>query len=373
MRIVLDPQIFNDQKYGGISRYYTEIFSRLAHHEKIQIPLFQTANVYLKESDLLTPKQKRNSLMVYLMSKLGISTRSIVRKNQAKIFNSTINSWEYDLFIPTYYDDYFLDKIHDKPFVLTVYDMIHELFPEKFHDNHYNVSANKKKLMEKATRIIAVSNNTKKDIVSIYPHIDASKIDVIYHGVSIQCDDTLTVSLPEKYILYVGNRSNYKNFNFFVTALKETLLNQPDLVILCAGSGAFTAEEKEFFAQLGISNQMVQKDFKEKELGLFYQKAQCFVFPSIYEGFGIPVLESMACGCPIVLGNHSSFPEVASEAGFYFDLNSPDDLRSKVELLLSDASLRNDYIQKGLAQASKFSWDVAAEQCLEVYKKAIKQ
>lgn len=372
MRIILDPQIFNDQKYGGISRYYKEIFSRLAQREVINIPLFQTSNVYLKESDLLTPKQKRNCLMVDIMLKLGISTRSMIRKNQTKIFNSTIINWDYDVFVPTYYDDYFLDKIKDKPFVLTVYDMIHELFPENFQDNNYSVSANKKKLMEKATRIIAVSNNTKKDILKIYPHIDASKIDVIYHGVSMKINSEIKIALPENYILFVGNRANYKNFKFFVTALKDTLLNQPNLVIVCAGGGAFSNDEKDFFNQLGISDKIIQKGFKEEELGLFYQKAKCFVFPSIYEGFGIPVLESMACGCPIVLGNHSSFPEVASDAGFYFDLNNPEDLKNKVELLLSDASLRDEYIQKGLAQVSKFNWDNAAQQCLEVYKKALK-
>ena len=372
MRIILDPQIFNDQKYGGISRYYKEIFSRLAQHESINIPLFQTFNVYLKESDLLTSKQKRNAWIVKTMMNLGISTRSLIRKNQAKIFNTAVANWDYDVFVPTYYDDYFLDKINDKPFVLTVYDMIHELFPENFHDNNYNVSANKKKLIEKATQIIAVSNNTKKDILKIYPHIDASKIEVIYHGVSIKVNHNIKISLPDNYILFVGNRSNYKNFRFLVTAIKDTLLHHSNLVLLCAGGGEFSSEEKDFFAREGISKLVIQKDFKENELGLFYQNAKCFVFPSIYEGFGIPVLESMTCGCPIVLGKHSSFPEVASDAGCYFDLNNPVDLKEKIELLLDDANLRAEYIQKGLAQASKFNWDNAAHQCLEVYKKSLK-
>jgi glycosyltransferase involved in cell wall biosynthesis len=90
----------------------------------------------------------------------------------------------------------------------------------------------------------------------------------------------------------------------------------------------------------------------------------------MYEGFGIPVLESMTCGCPVVLGRHSSFPEVAGDAGVYFDINSAHDLKDKISSLVQNELLRNEYSQRGLEQAKKFSWEKAAKECLIVYKKA---
>ncbi|WP_300566383.1 glycosyltransferase family 1 protein [Flavobacterium sp.] len=372
MKILLDPQIFNSQKYGGISRYYTEIFSALFNKNKaeIEIPLYFTNNVYFNESVLITKSQKKNSFLLRSLSNLGISIRKITKKKNNSNAAKAMSHKEYDLFIPTYFDPYFLEHIGSKPFVLTVYDMIHELFPKYFESND-PIAKNKLLLMEKATKIIAVSQNTKNDIIRIYPHIDAEKIEVIYHGNSIKIDPTISVQLPSNYILFVGVRENYKNFNFFINAINELLKNDPTLHVVCAGGGKFNQKEIQFIKSLGFENQIIHKNFKENELGQFYKKAKCFVFPSMYEGFGIPVLEAMACGCPIVLGHHSSFPEVAGNAGVYFDLNDSEDLKNKISPLLNDENLRNDYIEKGFIQVQKFNWETAAEQCFELYKKAI--
>ena len=372
MKILLDPQIFNAHKYGGISRYYTEIFSSLSKKKDLQIniPLYFTNNVYFNESILVSKKQKRYSFFLNFLSKVGISIRKITKKRNNRGALKGMVSQDYDLFIPTYYNPYFLEYIGAKPFVLTVYDMIHEQFPQYFeaYDNTVN---EKLLLMEKATKIIAVSQNTKKDIIKIYPHIDASKIEVIYHGNSIKVNAGAKPNLPSNYILFVGVRANYKNFTFFVHAITELLKNDSSLHVVCAGGGKFNNEEISLIKSLGFENQILHKTFEENELGTFYQKAKCFVFPSMYEGFGIPVLESMACGCPIVLAKHSSFPEVAGDAGFYFDLNSSEDLKNKINQLLTDENLRKEYSEKGLVQAQKFNWDNAAEQCFELYKKAI--
>lgn len=371
MKLILDSQAFNYQKYGGVSRYYTEIFSVLQKNESVEVetPWFFTKNIYYKESSLFNKKQKQKTFWLGLLSSLGISIR---KKSQKLNFSETKKialEYNFDVFIPTYYDPYFLDFINEKPFVLTVYDMIHELFPEYFSDGE-KVKANKLVLIEKATRIIAVSQNTKKDILKLYPHIDASKIDVIYHGTSIKANENKKINLPADYILYVGSRAKYKNFDFLVESVKELLKKDPNLYLVCAGGGEFSKEEKEFLKKIELENQIIQKDFEESELGEFYKKAKCFVFPSLYEGFGIPVLESMACGCPVVLGNHSSFPEVAENAGVYFEMNSKEDLKDKIEKLLESDALRAEFTAKGLEQVKKFTWENASQQCLEVYKKA---
>ncbi|MFD1605963.1 glycosyltransferase family 4 protein [Flavobacterium artemisiae] len=371
MKLILDSQAFNYQKYGGVSRYYTEIFSLLQKNESVEVetPWFFTKNIYYKESSLFNKKQKQKTFWLGLLSSFGISIR---KKSQKLNFSETkkiASEYNFDVFIPTYYDPYFLDFINEKPFVLTVYDMIHELLPQYFSDGE-KVKANKLLLIEKATRIIAVSQNTKKDILKLYPHIDASKIDVIYHGTSIKTTENKSIDLPAHYILYVGSRANYKNFNFLLESAKELLKKDPNLYLVCAGGGGFTKEEKELLKSLELENQIIQKDFEESELGQFYKKAKCFVFPSLYEGFGIPVLESMASGCPVVLGNHSSFPEVAENAGVYFKMDDKEDLKRKIEELLENDTLRNEFIVKGFEQVKKFTWQNAAEQCLDVYKKA---
>ena len=152
---------------------------------------------------------------------------------------------------------------------------------------------------------------------------------------------------------------------------KELLKEDSSLFLVCAGGGKLKEEEKKLILNLGLKNQIIHRDFDENELGVFYKKAMCFVFPSIYEGFGIPVLESMACGCPIVLGNHSSFLEVAGEAGVFFDLNNSQDLKNKIESLVTNESLRKEFSLKGLKQVKKFNWEKAAQECLRVYHKAV--
>lgn len=373
MKILLDPQIFNQQTYGGISRYYTEIFKVLKKKQELEIvlPLYHTSNFYLKDTDLLF-KNKGLTFLYNTLTSLGISTKTLRRKKANQLLKKISTENKFDVFVPTYYNPYFLDIINNKPFVLTIYDMIHEIFPQYFVDDPYNVKVNKEKLIGKAARIIAVSHNTKKDILKIYPEINPEKIVVIHHGNSIKIDQNVKVDLPKNYLLFVGSRADYKNFKFLVNSIQNILKDNPDLTLIAAGGGHFNDEEINFIESLGLENQVVQKDFKENELGHYYKNAQCFIFPSLYEGFGIPVLESMACGCPIILSNSSSFPEVAEEAGIFFESNSEKDLQEKVNMILSNKTIREEYIKKGLEQVKKFDWNIAAEECLKVYKDAVK-
>jgi len=372
-KLVLDPQIFNDQEYGGISRYYVEIFSRIKNNVKdveVVVPVLYSKNVYLTESNLNDSKSESLGRYINFLNKIGVSVRKKIKKNNRSFALKIIGSKDFDLFIPTYFDPYFLNLIGNKPFVLTVYDMIHELFPSHFPDDLLTAK-NKLLLMEKATKIIAVSNNTKKDILQIYPHLDAGKIEVIYHGNSIEIYPEVQINLPSKYLLYVGSRNQYKNFGLLTEAIEQTLKNQNDLVLLCAGGGAFNEKEKEFLKGKGLTGKVLQLPFTEKQLGMIYQNATAFIFPSEYEGFGIPVLEAMACGCPIILTENSSFPEVAGEAGIFFKLNDKADLRDKIDMILNNPDLRNEYIEKGLNRIKKFSWDEASKSCLKVYNEAI--
>lgn len=372
MRFLVDSQVYDFQTYGGISRYYTEIFSNIKENfpeDSIDFSLLATKNVYFNESNLINRKQEFYKFIFQNAKRVKISLDSkIVKKNRENTIKK-LKKGEFDVFIPTYYDPYFLEYLSGKPFVLSVYDMIHELFPQYFENASFNERKRKKILIERADKIIAVSHNTKKDILRIYPDTDASKIEVIYHSNSLENAHEISSILPDNYILYVGNRLTYKNFGFFIKSIKSLLEKDRDIKILCAGGGNFSHEELSFFKDLNISDQIVHFNFNDNELSFFYKNAICFVFPSMYEGFGIPVLEAMSSSCPIVLGKHSSFKEVAGDAGVFFDINSQKDLLDKVSSLVYDKKLREKHIQLGLQQNSKFSWTSAAKQFREFSKR----
>jgi glycosyltransferase involved in cell wall biosynthesis len=373
IKILLDPEIFITQEFGGISRYYTELYNALENNPETQIisPILYTDNIHFKESPLFEKSyQKKNDILVKCSKLLrGYSPRKLKKKSKKEAI-SLLKKQEFDVFIPTYYDPYFLPYIENKPFVLTVHDMIHELYPHYFTNDKITVP-NKKILIARANRIITVSENTKKDLLRIYPDIPASKIDVVYLAPTINTAIQTEIETPENYILFVGNRTLYKNFIFFLKAVLPILKNRKDLFILCAGGNAFNKEERQLIDESGIKNQLIQRNFKDSELADYYKKALCFVFPSEYEGFGIPVLEAMACGCPVVLANHSSFPEVAGDAGVYFELNNASDLKEKLALLLDNIQIRQEYKLKGLNQARKFNWETTTNKCLKVYQAAL--
>ena len=136
MKILLDPQIFTQQTYGGISRYYTEIFSELNKREDIEVvlPIYYTDNFYLKKTNLLS-KNRILTSFYDILSFFKVSTKTLRRKKSEKFLKQVCQNNNYDVFVPTYYNPYFLDLIGEKPFVLTVYDMIHELFPQYFYDD----------------------------------------------------------------------------------------------------------------------------------------------------------------------------------------------------------------------------------------------
>lgn len=371
MRLLISPQIFDEQKFGGISRYYTEIFTVLAKENQTEIifPIHFTNNIHFKESGLY--KTKNIYFLFYtFLNIIGISVRKKTKRLNNKFLHNILKDDNFDLFIPTYYSLDFLSYINSKPYVLTVYDMIHELFPESVI-NGKEIVRNKLVLIENASKIIAVSQNTKRDIIRLYPHIEESKIEVIYHGNSIKIDPKVEIDLPENYILFVGVRQHYKNFIFLIESIFTLFEKNPDLVLICAGGGKFSKEEKKMITSLGLENRIIQRYFKDNELGTYYNKAKCFVFPSEYEGFGIPVLESLACNCPVVLPYNSSFPEVAGDAGVFYELNNGKDLLEKISNLIQDEKLRMKHIQLGREQVGKFSWDEAAKKCLELYKDAI--
>jgi len=354
-RVVYDFQIFEMQRFGGISRYFCEIIKRIS--VKHRITARYSINYYLSG-------RGRIPLPRFIYHRY----RSFFQKKNHTLTKKLLRSKKPYLLHPTYYDPYFLDYIGENPFVITVHDMIHEKFPQYVTDSEITLS-HKKEVIGRASRIIAISENTKKDIIEIF-HIDPQKIDVIYHGTSMQCfSGKPELQLPERFLLFVGDRTPYKNFERFMEAFAK--LRQKDQTLFAVYTGSkLRSEEQETLAGMGILEYTVHIKASDRALGELYSRTLLFVYPSLYEGFGIPVLEAYACHCPVAVSNTSCFPEIAGGAAVYFDPYSVTSMCEAIAEVIYDESKRSRLILSGDERLKRYSWDKAARQTEETYRKA---
>lgn len=358
MNILFDHQIFLSQKYGGISRYFVELMREFnKQNQDYRLPLRYSNNTYIKEiKNIKNFKDNRvSSKIFYYLSQF--------------MLNQVIKGNEFDIFHPTYYNPYFLKHLK-KPYVLTVYDFMHEKFSDMFDPYDKNIIW-KKEVSLKADRLIAISENTKKDIIKYYG-INEDKIDVVYLASSLKPTNKLIkLNLPKEYILFVGNRGRYKNFQKFIKSVVPLLKEQNSLYVICAGGGTFNAYETELLNSLGIKDKVLQYYIDDDILAYLYENALFFIFPSQYEGFGIPVLEAFNCNCPVALSNQGSLPEVGADAGEYFDPYSKESIYEASLKLLKDESRRDELRAKAKVQSKKFTWENTAKQTLAVYNKVL--
>lgn len=359
MRILYDHQTFSGQKYGGVSRYFYEIIKRIS--EKESVSLFQGYNINKYELNNLNTYKDIFSKKKYLIPKTD-RLYEFLNKICLKNFS---NKNRVDIYHPTYYDDY---DLNNGKLIVTVHDMIYELFSKEFRNDA--TSEKKERIVKKADGIICVSENTKKDLINIF-NIDERKIKVIYLANSL---DEKVINKPYingRYILYVGNRKGYKNFKTLIDAYVLLGKDNSDVKIICFGGGPFDKEELYLLNKLNIINRVEQLSGNDKILSNLYNFAEFFVYPSKYEGFGIPPLEAMHYGTPVIVSNVSSIPEVVGDAGLYFDPNSVEDLAEKMKMLLKNKSLRNDFIDRGKKRVKLFSWDKCANETINFYSKII--
>ncbi len=364
MKLLLDHQIFSSQNVGGISRYFCNLISEYKTIDpsiSISLPISYHKNQHLTEVTHLIKNDNLNKKKNFQLFKN-------YQKENDKSIKKALESKDYDIFHATYYEKNLLEYTANKPLVITIHDMIHELYPEFFalKDNTAN---HKKELALRADKIITVSENTKKDLLK-FIRLDEKKIEVIPLASSFKVRKTTkNKSYNYKYLLYVGNRSIYKNFYFMLNSIAD-LLKQDDLHLLCFGH-AFNKKELEFLENLQIRERVKVNGKTDAELVNLYQNALAFIIPSYYEGFGIPILEAMSCGCPVLAANKSSIPEVASDAALYFDPKDAKSIRNSVEKITSDKKFRDSLIEKGYQRNDMFSWNQTAEKTLKVYNSLI--
>ncbi len=377
-RLFIDGLIFARQQWGGISRVWEAYLRRLPQH--------------VERPRLLVPFRYRNPLLSNLLEEQGdkyrVSTdffywpvryfeRISVRK---RILRSFYVDNSVDVFHSTFYSTVGGKKIKR---VVTVHDMIPELFREQFRGKWQDLERSKKRrTLDRADKIISVSRHTKEDLLRLYPGIPEEKVEVIHHGLfpagsgrGLSLEQVVQRLAPGydrpvergNYYLYVGNRGNYKNFQLLIR-LVENNPHYRDALFLCIG-GEDPSEVKQQLEDKKIKNFLFAGYAGDDELAVLYRNAAALVFPSRYEGFGLPVLEAMVHDCPVVCSDVSSLPEVGGDAAIYFNPGSIDSLHEALEKLSRGS--REALLQKGKTNTQRFCWDRSTQRLVEIYKSII--
>lgn len=358
--VAIDHQIFTNQRVGGISRLFCRLLEEASRFPECQIisPFLFTNNLYLRRSPAFARHRRLERMGIRLKEK---TIKRFNRRHERLVCRLA----RFDVFHPTYYRDYFLDELDGRPFVLSVVDMIPELFPNLFPASPHK---DKHKLIPKASAIITISETTKRDLLKFHS-IPAERVHVAPLGAP-QCFSSIGSAspLPDDYVLFVGDRALYKNFDRFAGALSGIMMRRPSLYLVCAGGGQLQPEELHPFVVAGCRDRVIHCTPDEDTLPSIYRKARVFVFPSWYEGFGLPVLEAFAYGCPAALSTADSLQEVADDAALYFDPLDPAAIADGIERLLDDPDLRADLVARGAMRARDFSWRRMADQTFDVYR-----
>ncbi|MCP4218793.1 MAG: glycosyltransferase family 4 protein [bacterium] len=368
MRVLYDNQVFVTQRYGGVSRIFYQLIRHLAGFEQIDIALFH--GFYINRYPLWLLKDKMAYYFGQEIPRIPLGAKA-TRVLNTRLFQHFAPGRGVDVFHPTDYSPP-VYKWKKSPVVLTVCDMIPELFPGSFRDHAARVEL-KRKCIQRADHIITISHAGKRDLLRIYP-IDERKVTPIHLGGANPipfCDTQLASGprLPEKpFILYVGTRKqDYKNFKTLLAAYAANTRVNSQFNLVCFGGPPFTPQEQEKIRGLGCGDKLFHQGGDDLLLAKYYSRAALFVYPSLYEGFGLPPLEAMCYKCPVIAGNVSSVPEVLGDAAVYFDPTEIESLSFQMESVIFDESKKEELITKGRIQAKKYSWHKMAEETLQVY------
>ncbi len=254
--------------------------------------------------------------------------------------------------------------------VVTVHDMIPEMMPHT--RRRLDFLTLKKRYVTNADHVICVSEATRSDLESIYGPL-RMPVSVIHHGVDprFSSDAPALSGIRSPYVLFVGQRGHYKDAAVLMKAFANLANEHPEIMLLFVGGGAFTATERSHLRTLGIDDKTLQTTLADIHMPSVYAHATAFVFPSRFEGFGIPVLEAFACGTPAILARSTSLPEVGGDAALYFEPGDANDLAEHLSRVVSDDHLRSQLSQRGRQRAHMFTWEKAAEKTAEVYREVI--
>jgi glycosyltransferase involved in cell wall biosynthesis len=367
LKVAYDHQAFTNQQFGGISRYFFELANRLSGADDGKVNCLVASPCYT------------NAYLRYAGLSLKISGVSVPRLPRTGRLYGAVNrvlaplivrSWNPNIVHETYYSRHSVAPRSCR-IVLTVYDMIHELFPQCFSSTD-RTSEFKKLAVDRADHIICISESTRQDLMRLLD-VPSEKTSVVHLGFSLtQTSEQSSFATDRPFLLYVGSRGGYKNFDRLLAAFASSQELQDGFDLVAFGGGRFRASELGSISRLGLNNSRVrQVNGNDSVLAAAYKNAALFVYPSLYEGFGMPPLEAMSFGCPVACSNTSSLPEVVGTSAVQFDPFDVDSIADALLNVCTNSSLRSTLTSLGGSRVQEFGWDKCASQTLAVYRKVL--
>jgi glycosyltransferase involved in cell wall biosynthesis len=366
MKIVLDFRIFGPQR-GGLGRYNEKLLINLVSLDLVNeyVVLF-----YDDQAKISLPKNFQIKIVRYRWYSLA-----------EQIFLPFIlYRLKPDL---VHFPHFNVPILYRGKYIITIHDLIMSHFPSirtstlgrvAFIIKRLAYNFTIKNAIQKAEKIIAVSEFTKQDIIKYFKlsRDKAKAISVIYEGVSASSmGQSGAESLPDKFFLYVGVAYPHKNLEFLVDSFAEFIKVYPNYYLVLVGSRNYFYNQLENYIKLNyaeIQAKIIYKGFvPDSELGAYFAKAQAFVFPSLYEGFGLPPLEAMHLGTAVLSSRSSCLPEILQGAAFFFDPENKQDLVNKLEIIIKNTELKNKLVSSGQDLVKKYSWDEMARQIMKIY------
>ncbi len=347
MNIVLDNIIYSIQKAGGISVVWNNLIENLLKsNENLHFIEYNGCNKNESRKELLLPEE--------LIENRDSSYMTLKRYMNCKYHNK-----EKFIFHSSYFR---LCKSRNAINITTVHDFTYDYFVNNpIVKNVHNLQMYS--AIKGSDRVICISENTKKDLLKFIPQVDEAKIDVVYNGVSSVFKRIDLLEKPAKeYVIFVGRRDKYKNFDKIIDPVRECGLKllivgnklSPDEITLLQKKNCD-------FKYLGFVS--------DEELNRLYNNAYCLVYPSSYEGFGLPVIEAQKAGCPVIAYNGSSIPEIIGYNNFLLNSLDPKEITEKLQVL-HNQEIRTQLINIGLENSKKFTWQEATQKYLKIYEKA---
>jgi len=354
---------------AGIGRYAESLARALVEHQPGQFALFYNRVRGARLPEGLESVSARSVLAGYKPWRMAVWIGQLAGVG----FN-----WLVPDAVLFHATEHLLPPLHDVPTVLTVHDMIFRLFPEhQKRLNYWYLNATMPLYCKRADAIITVSESSRRDILANYG-VDPAKVTVVYEAPATEFlpapQSAVEVArrrygLPERFMIHVGTIEPRKNLARLVEALQQLRDEGLSIPLFVVGGKGWLYDD--FFRRLETSAVRDAVRFSgyvpSADLPILYSAATLAVMPSVYEGFGLPVLEAMACGTPMVSSHSSSLPELGGEAVRYFDPYEVEEMASAIRAVWTDGELRAEMRENGLAQAAKFSWARAAKETLATY------
>jgi glycosyltransferase involved in cell wall biosynthesis len=372
VRVMFDPQIFCHQRFGGISRYVCNLaleMQRMGGITPLIVAPFHF-NEYLDELPRTIVRGRRLRWLEGLTA-LAYGASVLPGKIAARGFGP-------DILHNTYY--FPIKPPARTRGILTVYDMIHEKYPKYFAASPF-IKRIKAASVAAADHVICISESTRRDLLATYDipeervsvtHLGFDPLGSLLTGESSGGFRVRTLGTDAPYLLYVGSRVNYKNFRGLLDAYAASASLRANFFLLCFGGGDFTGSERTAISKAGVEGRVRYLGGPDAVLAACYAHASLFVCPSLYEGFGIPVLEAMSLECPVACSNSSSLPEVVGDAAMLFDPRDSDSIRSALESVLDSPSAATALKERGRIRSQLFSWRSCAENTIGIYRRVLK-